>query len=410
MSGHDQLLAQGIAAAKAGERGTARDLLTRAVRRHPESETAWLWLSSVLDTPQGRAHCLQRVLALDPDNAAAQRGLAALERARPAPALVARPVPPAEPGADVVQQRLAALDRGHPAPAPAAGSAAAVARALPVAERRAPASPARSPLYRRKRFWQGLVACLTLVAVGLVATLAYTATAGQAAGRDQPGDEPLAMTGDSVPTPWPAGTLRPTYTATPTYTPTSTDTPTPTPTWTPSPTPTDTATPTETPTATATRRPRRQAPTDVPTPTPRPTLPPRSWDSRLTALGVRIEPAGVVPGQVYWRLVEARWSDEAQSGGKHSVFVEVLNAQGARAVGQPVLVKWADGQVGLIVEDRPPPDWGVDFGMYNCLGSYAVSVGGAPSDRVVGLGLGTSDAPNFTVHTSFYLIFRLVTY
>jgi hypothetical protein len=125
---------------------------------------------------------------------------------------------------------------------------------------------------------------------------------------------------------------------------------------------------------------------------------------------VRIEPAGVVPGQVYWRLVEARWSDEAQSGGKHSVFVEVLNAQGARAVGQPVLVKWADGQVGLIVEDRPPPDWGVDFGMYNCLGSYAVSVGGAPSDRVVGLGLGTSDAPNFTVHTSFYLIFRLVTY
>ena len=402
MRSRDQLLAQGIAAAKAGDRGTARDLLTRAVRRRPDSETAWLWLSSVLDTPQGRAHCLQRVLALNPDNAAARRGLAALEQARPAPAIVAQPAkppprteapPPAVAHADVVQQRLAALDRGRPAPA--------TARAEPSAQ----ALPSRPPLYRHKRFWQGLVACLGLVAVGLLAMLAYAATAGRAQGGGE-----LAMAADIVPTPWAAGTLRPTYTATPTHTPTPTDTPTPTPTWTPSPTPTDTATPTATPTATATRRPRRQAPTETPLPTPRPTLPPRSWDSRLTGLGVRIEPAGVVPGQVYWRLVEARWSNEAQSGGKHSIFVEVLNAQGARAVGQPVVVKWADGQVALIVEDRPPPDWGVDFGMYNCLGSYSVSVGGAPSDRVVGLGLGTANAPNFTVHTSFYLVFRLVTY
>jgi hypothetical protein len=45
--------------------------------------------------------------------------------------------------------------------------------------------------------------------------------------------------------------------------------------------------------------------------------------------------------------------------------------------------------------------------MYNTLGSYAVSVGGAPSDRIVGLGLGTAEAPNFTIHTSFYLTFRL---
>jgi hypothetical protein len=394
MSSHDELLAQGIAAVKSGDRATARDLLTRAVRRRPESETGWLWLSSVLDTPQGRAHCLRRVLALNPDNAAARRGLAALEQARPARAIVAQPVPAVEPGADVVQQRLAAL--GLDGAAPAQTAAPRPAQTL---------APARPPLYRRKRFWQGVVACLGLVAVGLVAMLAYAATTGGAQS-----DEPLAMAADLVPTPWPAGTLRPTYTATPTHTPTPTDTPTPTPTWTPSPTPTDTAPPTETSTPTPTRRPRRQAPTDTPTPTPRPTLPPRSWDSRLTALGVGIEPAGVVPGQTYWRLVEARWSNEAQSGGKHSIFIEVLNAQGARAVGQPVVVKWADGQVALTVEDRPRPDWGVDFGMYNCLGSYAVSVGGAPSDRVVGLGLGTADAPDFTIHTSFYLIFRLVTY
>lgn len=371
MSSHDQLLARGIAAAKAGDRNAAREILTRAVRRQPDSEAAWLWLSSVLDTPQGRAHCLQRVLALNPDNQAARRGLAALDRVRPAPAIIA-----------------------HPAEAEARAGAEIVARPRP-------------PLHRQKRFWQGVVACLGLVALGLVAMLAYAATAGRAQDDGQ-----LAMAADIVPTPWPDGTLRPTYTATASSTPTPADTATPTPTWTPSPTPTPTPLPTETPTVTPSQRPmrRRPAPTPTSTPSPRPTLPPRYWDPRLTALGVRIEPVGIAPGQPYWRLVEARWTDEAQSGGKHSIFVEVLNAQGARAVGQPVLLQWADGHVALPVEDRPPPDWGVDFGMYNCLGSYAVSVGGAPSDRVVGMGLGTVDAPNFTIHTSFYLTFRLVYY
>ena len=123
---------------------------------------------------------------------------------------------------------------------------------------------------------------------------------------------------------------------------------------------------------------------------------------------MHLEPAVVAAGQRYWRLVEARWADEAQSAGRHSIFVNLLDAQGACAVGKPVLFQWADGQVVLAVEDRPATDWGADFGMYNTLGSYAVCVGGAPSDRVVGLGLGTADAPNFTVHTSFYLTFRLV--
>jgi hypothetical protein len=88
-------------------------------------------------------------------------------------------------------------------------------------------------------------------------------------------------------------------------------------------------------------------------------------------------------------LVEARWTDEKASAGKHSIYVEVLNAGGSRAVGQPVIVQWAGGNVVMAVEDRPPPDWGVNFPMYNTLGSYSVNVGGAPSDSVVGLGLGT---------------------
>jgi hypothetical protein len=105
--------------------------------------------------------------------------------------------------------------------------------------------------------------------------------------------------------------------------------------------------------------------------------------------------------------VEARWTNEPESAGKHSIYVEVLDIQGNRAVGQPVIVQWAGGNIILPVEDLPPPDWGVNFPMYNTLGSYAVNVGGTPSDRVVGLGLGTIEAPNFTVHTCFYLTFRL---
>jgi hypothetical protein len=139
---------------------------------------------------------------------------------------------------------------------------------------------------------------------------------------------------------------------------------------------------------------------------PRPTLAPPVWDPRLTALGVRLEPAAVPPGVGYWRLVEARWSDEHESAGKHTIYVEVLDPRGGRVVGQPVIIEWPSGSLTLPVENRPPPDWGVNFPMFATLGSYSARVGVESSDRVVGMGMGTIENPNFTVHTSFYLIFR----
>jgi len=264
--------------------------------------------------------------------------------------------------------------------------------------------PPRPSLLAQPRFWQVLIPCLAVVALGMVAVLLYS-TLGLAA----PADGKVAGAALALASPTPHGTTRPTFTATATHTPSATPSPTPSATDTATPTPMPTETPPPTATATATPQPVRRRATDVPTatPAPRPTLPPRSWDARLDALGVRIEPVGIPEGQRFWRLVEARWADEKQAAGKHSIYVEVLDLQGRRVVGQPVVVQWADGNVALTVEDRPPPDWGVDFGMYNCLGSYAVSIGGAPSDRVVGLGLGTPERPNFTIHTSFYLVFRL---
>src|SRR5512139_3715616 len=69
-------LSDGIAAAKAGKRVEARELLLRVVEADENNVRAWLWLSSVVTTLEDRETCLQNVLALDPVNEAAQRGLA----------------------------------------------------------------------------------------------------------------------------------------------------------------------------------------------------------------------------------------------------------------------------------------------------------------------------------------------
>jgi Flp pilus assembly protein TadD len=43
----NQMLHQGIAAARAGQREAARTILQNVVRLDPRNEIAWMWLSSV---------------------------------------------------------------------------------------------------------------------------------------------------------------------------------------------------------------------------------------------------------------------------------------------------------------------------------------------------------------------------
>ena len=69
------LLREGIAAAKAGDRVQASQLLSRVTALDAHNVQAWLWLSSVVAPLEDRAACLERVLALAPDHAAARRGL-----------------------------------------------------------------------------------------------------------------------------------------------------------------------------------------------------------------------------------------------------------------------------------------------------------------------------------------------
>src|ERR1041384_4322608 len=70
-----QLLQQGIAAARAGQKAQARKLLQEAVKRDPRSESAWLWLSSVAQDDQERAFCLKQLLSINPNNEHAIKGL-----------------------------------------------------------------------------------------------------------------------------------------------------------------------------------------------------------------------------------------------------------------------------------------------------------------------------------------------
>lgn len=113
----EQLVQNGIAAAREGRHGDAQRSLREAVRLAPDHEHAWLWLSGVEDSDPRKIAALNEVLRINPANAAAWRGLELLNQpksvdlaafapepprrapeppAMPAPALAAPPPPQAK--------------------------------------------------------------------------------------------------------------------------------------------------------------------------------------------------------------------------------------------------------------------------------------------------------------------------
>ena len=69
---------QAIAALRAGNKARGAELLSQAILADPNGEQAWLWLSAIVTSPAERRFCLERVQAINPQNAAAQQGLASL--------------------------------------------------------------------------------------------------------------------------------------------------------------------------------------------------------------------------------------------------------------------------------------------------------------------------------------------
>ena len=71
-------LQQAITAAKAGRRAEARRLLETVLDADEHNEQAWIWMSSVVDSDEERVICLENVLAINPQNETARKGLAAV--------------------------------------------------------------------------------------------------------------------------------------------------------------------------------------------------------------------------------------------------------------------------------------------------------------------------------------------
>jgi tetratricopeptide (TPR) repeat protein len=74
-SGENTMLRQAIEALRTGDRARARDLLTRLLKADQKNADCWVWLSAAVDSLKERLYCLQTALQLDPQNAAAKRGL-----------------------------------------------------------------------------------------------------------------------------------------------------------------------------------------------------------------------------------------------------------------------------------------------------------------------------------------------
>lgn len=72
-------LKAGIEAAKAKNVAVARRLLTAAVAEDPGAEFGWLWLASVCDSPHEALTHLKRVTSINPNNAAAKKGIGYFE-------------------------------------------------------------------------------------------------------------------------------------------------------------------------------------------------------------------------------------------------------------------------------------------------------------------------------------------
>ncbi len=71
-------LTEAIAAARAGDRARARDLLSRLLRADSANPECWVWMSAVVDSDREKIYCLESALKLDPSNRAALRGLVVL--------------------------------------------------------------------------------------------------------------------------------------------------------------------------------------------------------------------------------------------------------------------------------------------------------------------------------------------
>jgi hypothetical protein len=133
----------------------------------------------------------------------------------------------------------------------------------------------------------------------------------------------------------------------------------------------------------------------------------RYWDPRLDQRGATFLPATVIPGAGYWCLVRAVWYNSEESQGRRNIFVDLLDGEGARQVGLPVLVTWPDGEQPIITQAKPGEEYAADFPMQSLAPAYRAQPNtGDPADAIDGMGLGEIDDPIHAHHTSYGLVWQ----
>lgn len=120
-------LGRTIAAIRAGDKETGQRLLAELILGDPRNETAWLWMSSVVDSDVHRRTCLERVLAINPNHKTARRALEMLRHKQASLQAEQQSTPPSEavqpvqpiPAAEIKQElldRVTVEQKSYPSP------------------------------------------------------------------------------------------------------------------------------------------------------------------------------------------------------------------------------------------------------------------------------------------------------
>lgn len=154
----EQNLKNGIAAYKVGDTLKARKIFAELVRVDPGSETAWLWLAACVESDDQKSLCLNRALAINPQNEEVRRALGKLEK-------------PPLPTFDEV---MAAPTRSYNQPGSLTASPATSSKSASQISRSTPAS-SRSQVQRQELWRILIVTALILAGLLLVAGIAVIA-------------------------------------------------------------------------------------------------------------------------------------------------------------------------------------------------------------------------------------------
>jgi hypothetical protein len=115
----------------------------------------------------------------------------------------------------------------------------------------------------------------------------------------------------------------------------------------------------------------------------------------IQKLGVRIRRYN--GNESHWRLVDIQWQNEQESGGRHHIYFHTKDENGNNA-GASARVFWPSGETTV----------GDNFPMYNAGNPYGAHIADGPGDVVEGMGLGTPEQRNFTIHVCYILTFQWV--